>query len=185
MGPTEKLVRRAQKGDKDAFVALIEQEKHSLTRAALAILHHDEDAADAVSETALTAFWKLHTLREARYFKTWLMRILIYNAYAILRKRKPELLFAEVPDEEQQEDEMARHDGVIDIQQSLSRLAQNDRLVLTLFYLDGLSVKEIGTLLGLSESAVKTRLHRAREKFRKVYDTEEGKCHEESSGKRS
>lgn len=179
MNPTEKLVRSAQKGDKDAFVALIEQEKLSLTRAALAILHHDEDAADAVAETALTAFWKLHTLREARFFKTWLMRILIYNAYAILRKRKPELLFDEVPDPEEQADETTRHDVVIDIRQSLSRLAQNDKLVLTLFYLDGLSVKEIGTLLGLKESAVKTRLHRARERFRQVYEDKEGKCHEE------
>ena len=178
MNPTEKLVRRAQKGDKDAFVALLEQEKLSLTRAALAILHHDEDAADAVSETALTAFWKLHTLREARYFKTWLMRILIYNAYAILRKRKPELAFEEVPEQEPCEDEMVRQDGVIDIQQSLSRLAQNDRLVLTLFYLDGLSVKEIGTLLGLKEGAVKTKLHRARERFRQVYEEQEAQCHE-------
>ena len=179
MSPTEKLVRRAQKGDKDAFVTLIEQEKLSLTRAALAILQHDEDAADAVAETALTAFWKLHTLREPRFFKTWLMRILIYNAYAILRKRKPELLLVEAPDPEPMEDEMARHDVVIDIHRSLSRLAQNDRLVLTLFYLDGLSVKEIGELLGLNESAVKTRLHRARGKFRKIYGEEEGQCHEE------
>ena len=178
MQPTEKLVRRAQKGDKDAFVALMEQEKRSLTRAALAILHHDEDAADAVSETVLAAFLKLHTLRESRYFKTWLMRILIYNAYAILRKRKPELAFEEVPEQEEREDEMARRDGVIDIQQGLSRLAQNDKLVLTLFYLDDLSIKEIGTLLGLNEGAVKVRLHRARGKFRQVYEEQEAQCHE-------
>lgn len=175
MKPAEKLVRRAQKGDKDAFVALIEAEKLSLTRAALAILHHDEDAADAVSETVLNAFLKLHTLREPKYFKTWLMRILIYNAYAILRKRKPELPFEELPEQAAQEDEMVRRDGVIDIQQSLSRLAQNDRLVLTLFYLDGLSIKEIGALLGLKEGAVKTRLHRARSKFRQTYEEQEVK----------
>lgn len=177
MKPVETLVRRAQKGEKDAFVALMEQEKLSLTRAALAILHHEEDAADAVSETVLNAFMKLHTLREPKYFKTWLMRILIYNAYAILRKRKPELPLEEVPELAVQEDEMERRDGVIDIQQGLSRLAKNDRLVLTLFYLDGLSVREIGGLLGLKEGAVKTRLHRARNKFRQTLEEQEATEH--------
>lgn len=177
MKPLEKLVRRAQKGDKDAFVELVEQEKLSLTRAALAILHNEEDAADAVSETVLTAFLKLHTLREPKYFKTWLMRVLIYNAYSALRKRRPEQLFGEVPEAASADDGMACRDRVIDIQKSLSVLAENDRLVLTLFYLDELPVREIGSLLGISEGAVKTRLHRARERFRLIYEEQEEKTH--------
>ena len=59
----EKLVRRAQRGDRDAFVRLIEEHKLSMTRTALAVLHDEEDAADAIGETVLTAFAKLHTLR--------------------------------------------------------------------------------------------------------------------------
>lgn len=84
----EKLVRRAQRGDRDAFVRLIEEHKLSMTRTALAVLHDEEDAADAIGETVLIAFAKLHTLREPKYFKTWLTRVLLYNCFGILRLRQ-------------------------------------------------------------------------------------------------
>lgn len=84
----EKLVRRAQRGDRDAFVRLIEEHKLSMTRTALAVLHDEEDAADAIGETVLTAFAKLHTLREPKYFKTWLTRVLLCNCFGILRLRR-------------------------------------------------------------------------------------------------
>ena len=54
----------------------------------LAILMNDEDVADAVSETILNCFEKLDTLREDKYFKTWMTRILINNCYKILEVRK-------------------------------------------------------------------------------------------------
>ena len=62
----EKLVKQAQRGDKAAFLELIEGNKLSLSRAAMAIVHNEEDAADAVSETVLTVFQKLCTLREPK-----------------------------------------------------------------------------------------------------------------------
>ena len=68
----ERLVRKAQSGDKEAFIALMESHKLSMSRAALAILHNEEDAADAIAETVMEAFAQLHTLRQPKYFKTWL-----------------------------------------------------------------------------------------------------------------
>ena len=73
---TDQLVRRAQRGDKDAFVALMEQYKAALYRAARAILHSDEDAADAIQETVLEAWRSLPKLEAPRYCKTWLTRVL-------------------------------------------------------------------------------------------------------------
>ena len=81
----EKWVRQAQTGDKEAFIQLVESQKLSLTRAALAILHNQEDAADAVAETVLEAFCHLRDLRQPKYFRTWLMRVLINNSRDILR----------------------------------------------------------------------------------------------------
>ena len=71
------LVKRARSGDKEAFVQLMEESKLSLLAAARAILKDEEDVADAMQETVLTAFQKLCTLREEKYFTTWLIRILI------------------------------------------------------------------------------------------------------------
>ena len=58
------LVKRARSGDKEAFVQLMEESKLSLLAAARAILKDEEDVADAMQETVLTAFQKLCTLRE-------------------------------------------------------------------------------------------------------------------------
>ena len=78
-----KLVIQAKKHDKEAFVKLIEDNQASMYKAAIAILQNDEDAADAIQETILICWEKIGSLRHAGYFKTWLMRILIHQCYAI------------------------------------------------------------------------------------------------------
>lgn len=182
MDKTEKLVRKAQRGDKDAFVALMEESKLSMSRTALAILHRDEDAADAISETVLTAFAKLYDLRQPKYFKTWLTRILINNCYVILRQRQRTVPLEELAESAWQSDRTGDYDNVIDIQDSFRELAENDRLILTLFYMEDLSVKEIAELLHLRENAVKTRLSRSRNRFRRVYQEREEQQHEVCGG---
>ncbi len=181
MEKTESLVLKAQRGSKEAFVALIEREKLSMSRVALSILHREEDAADAVSETVLTALEKLHTLRSPKYFKTWLTRVLIHHSCRILREREQSLSLDEVPDW-YATGPVSGNDELLDLKENLALIAENDRLMLILYYLDGFSVREIASLLHLKESAVKVRLHRSRNRIRKVYQEQEGKlC--EASGK--
>ena len=66
-------------------------------------------------------------------------------------------------------------DLALDVGEALASLAENDRLVLTLHYLDDLPVKEIARMLGVKENTVKTRLLRGRERFKKAYLEREGK----------
>ena len=84
----EELVRRAKGGDGGAFVELMEGQKSTLYKVARSYLHNDADAADAVSETVLACFEKLDTLRQPRYFRTWLVRICIRKCQDLLRERK-------------------------------------------------------------------------------------------------
>ena len=83
---TAGLILRARNGDADAFVELMERNKQSMYKTAKAWLSQEEDVADAISETILDCFEHLDTLREPRYFKTWLVRILINNCSNIRRK---------------------------------------------------------------------------------------------------
>lgn len=69
----EKLVKKAKKGDAEAFIALMEQNRQSMIRIAFAYLGNEEDVADAMQESILSAFEKLDTLRRAEYFRTWLI----------------------------------------------------------------------------------------------------------------
>lgn len=165
----ERLVRKAQQGDKKAFVALIENNQLALYRAAKAILHREEDVEDAVQETICKAFYKLSDLRQPKYFKTWLTRILINCCYDLLRQQKGLVPLEVLPEE----GENPERETSLDVQRALQSLGENDRLVLTLFYLNDISVKDIAGMLSISEGAVKQRLSHGRKKFRAAYQEQE------------
>lgn len=169
---TEKLVRLAQGGSKDAFIQLMEMQKTSMMRAAMAILQDQEDTADAVAETVAEAFSQLCGLRQPKYFKTWLTRALISNCYDILRQRRRTIPLGQLPEMPSPGGQPS--DLILDIRESLAALAENDRLVLSLYYLDGFRVREIAKILSVKEGAVKSRLMRGRQRLKKIYLEREG-----------
>ena len=73
---------------KAVFGDLILQNRESLYRVARSILQNDEDCMDAISEAITKAFEKLNTLKKDEFAKTWLIRILINECYAICRQNK-------------------------------------------------------------------------------------------------
>ena len=84
----EKLVQKAILGDTDAFLELMEKNSLSMYKVARGILGNDDDAADAIQDTILSCFEKIHTLQKPKYFKTWMIRILINECNQILRHYK-------------------------------------------------------------------------------------------------
>ena len=80
------LVKRARDGDGEAFLALMEQYSGAMYKIARSILGNNEDAADAIQETILICFEKIAELRQPRYFKTWMTRILINECRKIIRQ---------------------------------------------------------------------------------------------------
>ena len=78
----------AIKGDKEAFVYLINEYRLSLYRIAKGILKDDYRVEDAISNTIIKAFENIKKLKKAEYFKTWLIRILINECNSILKKEK-------------------------------------------------------------------------------------------------
>ena len=165
----ERLVRKAQRGDKNAFMDLIEENQLALYRAAKAILHREEDVEDAVQETICKAFYKLSDLRQPKYFKTWLTRILINCCYDLLRQQKGLVPLEILPEEGRADD----RELSLDVQRVLQALGENDRLAMSLYYLNEISVKDIAGMLAISEGAVKQRLSHGRKKFREAYEEQE------------
>lgn len=82
------LVKRSISGDADAFLELMEKNSLEMYKVARGILDNDEDAADAMQDTILTCFEKIHTLKNPEYFKTWMIRILINECNKIHRHYK-------------------------------------------------------------------------------------------------
>ncbi|MBR2563037.1 MAG: sigma-70 family RNA polymerase sigma factor [Paenibacillus sp.] len=166
------LIRQAIHGDREAFIRLIRDIENSLYNTAISMLRKEEDAADAIQETILKAYKSMHTLREPQYFKTWLFRILINECNTLLSRRSLSTSYAEVPAGHQTQS--SPYDEV-DIREVVNQLEENKRIVIVLHYFEDMSLRQIADTIGLSESAVKMRLNRARKelyqqfmKFREV-----------------
>lgn len=83
----EILIRKAKKGDKDAFCRLIDENVQSMYKVAAAYLKNDEDVADAIQDTILSCYENLKSLKQNRYFKTWMIRILINKCKDMIQKK--------------------------------------------------------------------------------------------------
>ena len=161
----ERLVHKAKRKDPDAFTALMNAYMQHLYKTAKAILMNDEDAADAMQETIMVCWEKMGTLKEDRYFKAWVTKILINECYNLIRGRKGVTYveeIPEIPDDGEESD--------LEWKEVLAVLGEEYRLPVVLYYVQGFQTKEIAKLMGISDAAVRTRLTRAREQLRKYYE---------------
>ncbi|PQZ98397.1 MULTISPECIES: sigma-70 family RNA polymerase sigma factor [Paenibacillus] len=161
MGSTD-LVNQAIQGDREAFIRLIRDIENSLYNTAKSMLRKEEDVADAIQETILNAYKSVHTLREPRYFKTWLFRILINECNTMLSRRSLSTAYAEVPSEKREHS--SPYDEV-DMREAVDQLEESKRIVVVLHYFEDLSLRQVADALNISESAVKMRLTRARQEL--------------------
>jgi len=158
-----KLIKKAKSRDPDAFTELMQFYLMDMYRDAIAILMNDEDAADAIQETLLICWEKLGILKENKYFKTWMTRILINNCYSIRKKKK---VFADLENVA----ELFQNDEYnLEIKEMLSMLDEKYRVPVMMFYIQGYKISEISQILEIPQSTIQTRLARAREKLRDIY----------------
>lgn len=148
--------------NKEAFGKLVIESQESLYRVAKSILYSDEDCKDAISEAITKGFEKLDTLKKDRYAKTWLIRILINECYDIHRRNK-DLDDIEVHTYELGYEEP---DNYSELYEAIMKLEVDYRTAIILYYIEGYKIKEIASMVDSTESAVKKRLARAREKLR-------------------
>ena len=157
------LIRKAKAKDPDAFSSLIYFYMKDLYRVAISILMNDEDAADAIQDTILVCWEKLQTLKEEKYFKTWITRVLINRCYDI-RKKQQRITAMEDFEEPSAEDQYN-----VELKEALGQLDEKYRIVMVLYYSEGYQTGEIAELLEIPRSTVQTRLQRGREKLEAYY----------------
>jgi len=173
------LVVLARSGDKDAFSQLIERYQQMVRRIALGVVGHEEIARELAQEAILQAYLSLDHLRDISRFKSWLYGIVLNVCRSYIRDQKinPYSLEAmmggmyrdvfyslsPVIDPEEIAEQRELHNTVL---QAVQELSPRDRAATLLFYYEQLSMREIAAILGVSITAVKGRLHRAREQLR-------------------
>lgn len=164
----EELVKQAQKGDGDAFTELMQSQMQNLYKTARAMLWNDEDAADAISDTILACWEKIGQVREVQFFKTWMTKILINKCNDILRQYRKDDATKEVSDNVYYSE---RYEN-IEWLETLKSLDEKYRLVMVLYYVDGLSTAEISEILKIPGATVRTRLARGRNQITNIYRIE-------------
>ncbi|WP_181151008.1 sigma-70 family RNA polymerase sigma factor [Paenibacillus sp. PCH8] len=162
------LIIAAQKGDAEAFAALMELHQSRLYRIAYAYLHNEGDALEAIQESTFRAFRKLKKLKEPSYFGTWLIRILL-NYCADERKRKSR--YSHSPVTEVQETGSWDRPADPDLAVAVSSLDRDCKPIIIMSYFEGFSLTEVADILEIPTGTVKSRLHRALGQLRDQLET--------------
>jgi len=170
------LVRRAQKGDKNAFELLVQRHQHRVFAVARGILKRQEDVEDIAQQVFVKAYFSLKRFDQRAAFSTWLYKITVNECWDLLRKRKARPLVYEADFSEEQLKQYSASEQRADngpdtsermamrqrLDRMLAQLDERDRAMLILKEVEGFSVEEIADSLGLNANTVKVRLFRAR-----------------------
>jgi len=140
--------------NKSEFTNKVLQAEPTLYHIAKSIVKNDHDCCDAVQEAILKAFVKLGQLRDERFFKTWLCRILINECYKIVKSSKFQVTL--------EENTATYENQNIGLYDAIMKLNEKHRLAVTLHYIDGFSVAETAKILRVPQGTVKSRLNKAR-----------------------
>src|SRR5688572_24236798 len=156
------LVDRVRAGARDDFEILVRRHNQRLYRAARAILRSDDEAEDIVQQAWLDVFRNLAQFRGDAAFTTWATRIAVNAAINLSRKRPVIAEVQDVAGHDKPDDDAERAELGKLLEECLERLPQGNREVMVLRDVLELDTNETATMLGLSEEAVRVRLHRAR-----------------------
>lgn len=161
-----RLVKKAVKGDPDAYGTLIAEHQEYLYKMAYLYVHNEDTALDVVGATMLNAYQSIRTLKEPEYFKTWITRILIRMAQ---NEQKKIVYYSELDNVKISE----RYQGVsleekCDLNSAIEQLSEKYRTVIYLKYFSEFTVKEISFVMNVPEGSVKAYLSRAREELKRI-----------------
>ena len=172
------LIQRVLDGDDTAFSALVRKYQRSVHALAWRKVGDFHIAEDITQEAFLKAYQRLSTLKEPQSFASWLYVITANQCKAWLRKKRTWIQSLE--DTSSAQLEKATYSGhIIEenermttetqhevVKELLAKLQESDRTVITLYYLGGMTYEEISNFLGVSVGAIKSRLHRARQRLK-------------------
>ena len=173
------VIRRVQRGDTDAFEALVAAYEKNVFNVALQMTGNREDAQDMTQEAFLKAYSSLSSFRGDSKFSSWLYRIVSNVCLDFKRRqgRRPsssltmeddegENIQLDIADESQSPEALLERKMTREaVRAGLQQLPDEQRQILLLREIQGLSYEEIGEAMGLEAGTVKSRIFRARKKL--------------------
>jgi len=174
------LIQKAQKGDAAAFNQIVTAYRRRILGTISRLIGRPEDVEDVAQEVFMRLYFSLEQLRTPEVFEPWLYRLNVNACYDYLRKskRRPESRMADLSDQQvmmadaaagsrAQSDESEKRRVRDTVNGLLASVSEEDRILLTMKEVEGLSLKELEKIYGVNENALKVRLFRARQRVLK------------------
>lgn len=174
------LIQKAQQGDASAFNQIVSAYRRRILGTISRLIGRPEDVEDVAQEVFIRLYFSLGQLRTAEVFEPWLYRLTVNASYDYLRKsrRRIESRMADLSEQQvmmadavagsrAQNDESEKRRVRDTVQELLGTVSEDDRILLTLKEVEGLSLKELEKIYSVNENALKVRLFRARQRVLK------------------
>ncbi len=166
-------IEKIKKGDTAAFAILVNKHKDMVFTICVKIVRKAEDAEELAQDVFMKVYEKLDTFRGDARFSTWLYRIAYNAAISKTRKRRLEVEALDdftinnysVDDVKEELQSIDKEEQQALLKTAMKTLSDDDYLIIKLFYLKELPVKDISEITGLSQANIKVKLHRIRKKI--------------------
>lgn len=169
------LIARCRNEDRSAQFEIYKLYNKAMFNTALRITGDENEAEDVLQEAFVSAFQNLKSYREDASFGAWLKRIVINKALNQVQRIKKDLMLAQDMKEEVSEFEPEKTEPnytVAQVQRAMNELPSGFRTVLSLYLFEGYDHKEIGEILGITESTSKSQYKRAKDKLKMIVKQE-------------
>ncbi len=170
-------IQRAQSGDEAAFNQIVYAYRKRILGTVYRLIGHPGDVEDVSQDVFVRLYHSLSQLRSLEVFERWLHRLTVNTTYDYLRKkrRSAAITMADLSDEQvvvadaveggkQHSEELRQREARATVQALLGRISEEDRILLLLREVEGLSLKELHEIYDIKENALKVRLFRARKR---------------------
>lgn len=164
------LITEAKKGNKEAFTKLILEIEDDLYKIARTRLNNQEDIFDAIQETMISAYKSIYQLKKPESFKKWIIKILINKCNDQYKNRNFDDLDENYINAIEEQEYNAKIEDSINFNFIMKILNYDERIAMTLHYLENYTTKEISEILKISENTIKTRIRRSKEKIKSEYE---------------
>jgi RNA polymerase sigma factor (sigma-70 family) len=171
--PDQFYIDKIKEGDTDLYAFLVDRYKYMAYTIALKVLGNKDDSQDVAQESFIKAYQQLHTFKGNSKFSTWLYTIVYRTAISKWKENRLETQSIDEPLHEryasdqasQPHDQLQAKDEQAFVKRAIQRLPRTEALLVTLFYINESSIKEIREITGLSLPNIKIKLFRARKRL--------------------
>lgn len=164
----EELVRRLKNGEKEAFEDIVALLKYNLFIIAIATVKDEYIANEAIQETFIALYLNIKKIKNAEKIECWAASVLVNNCKRLIKKYNKNIIsFEDIKIETTfSNNEYDKINDYLDFLKIIEFLNSEERTLMTMYYMDDYTTKDIAKILKMNENNVRSKIKRAREKIK-------------------